>query len=206
MFSFQKGVEASPQRWLEYSERLPFLFEIKVKVSSSVKPGEWLPITIVFKALRSMRFYVDISVEYGYARWTNWSRLLDRELSFMESVTLLHSVYIPMDVETGPVLIWLTVGYTDDSYYCREGPSYYYVEWNWIVAGPYVEGITPKIVPQTEERICHPSYPDLCIPPSPSDLDCEDIPYRNFRVLWDVPNPDPHHFDMDKDGIGCETG
>jgi len=28
-------------------------------------------------------------------------------------------------------------------------------------------------------------------------------PYRNFRVRWDVPDPDPHHFDGDKDGIGC---
>ncbi|HEX9341884.1 MAG TPA: thermonuclease family protein [Thermoplasmata archaeon] len=48
---------------------------------------------------------------------------------------------------------------------------------------------------------CDPSYPDLCIPPPPPDLDCADIPYRNFRVL----PPDPHHFDGDADGIGCET-
>jgi len=32
-------------------------------------------------------------------------------------------------------------------------------------------------------------------------LDCSDIPYRNFRVL----PPDPHHFDGDGDGIGCEA-
>jgi len=25
-------------------------------------------------------------------------------------------------------------------------------------------------------------------------------------VLWNVPDPDPHHFDGDKDGIGCEGG
>jgi hypothetical protein len=24
-------------------------------------------------------------------------------------------------------------------------------------------------------------------------------------VLWNVPDPDPHHFDGDHDGIGCET-
>jgi hypothetical protein len=48
---------------------------------------------------------------------------------------------------------------------------------------------------------CDPSYPDVCIPPPPPDLDCSDIPYRNFRVL----PPDPHHFDVDGDGIGCET-
>jgi len=34
---------------------------------------------------------------------------------------------------------------------------------------------------------------------------CADIPYRNFRVLWNVPDPDPHHFDGDRDGIGCES-
>ena len=34
----------------------------------------------------------------------------------------------------------------------------------------------------------------------PPDLDCEDIPYRNFTVLY----PDQHKFDGDKDGIGCE--
>jgi hypothetical protein len=48
---------------------------------------------------------------------------------------------------------------------------------------------------------CDPAYPDVCIPPPPPDLDCGDIPYRNFRVL----PPDPHRFDRDKDGIGCES-
>ena len=36
--------------------------------------------------------------------------------------------------------------------------------------------------------------------PPPPDLDCPDIPYRNFTVL----PPDPHRFDADNDGIGCE--
>ena len=49
---------------------------------------------------------------------------------------------------------------------------------------------------------CEPSYPDVCIPPAPPDLDCPDISYRRFRVLA----PDPHRFDSDGDGIGCETG
>ncbi len=48
---------------------------------------------------------------------------------------------------------------------------------------------------------CHPSYPDVCIPYPPPDLDCGDIPYRRFRVL----PPDPHNFDGDGDGIGCES-
>jgi hypothetical protein len=59
--------------------------------------------------------------------------------------------------------------------------------------------------PPPSSSNCAPSYPDECIPPPPPDLDCKDIPYRNFRVLWNVPDPDPHHFDGDHDGIGCET-
>jgi micrococcal nuclease len=48
---------------------------------------------------------------------------------------------------------------------------------------------------------CDPSYPTVCIRPYPPDLDCADVPYRRFKV---VP-PDPHGFDGDRDGIGCET-
>ena len=49
---------------------------------------------------------------------------------------------------------------------------------------------------------CDPSYPDVCIPPPPPDLDCGDISFRRFRVL----PPDPHRFDNDGDGVGCESG
>jgi hypothetical protein len=47
--------------------------------------------------------------------------------------------------------------------------------------------------------------PDGLHPPPPPDLDCGDIPYRNFTVIYTVPDPDPHRFDGDHDGIGCET-
>jgi len=56
--------------------------------------------------------------------------------------------------------------------------------------------------PTAETPNCHPSYPTVCIPPPPPDLDCSDVPYKIFEVL----SPDPHRFDGDKDGIGCETG
>jgi uncharacterized repeat protein (TIGR01451 family) len=48
---------------------------------------------------------------------------------------------------------------------------------------------------------CDASYPTVCIPPPPPDLDCGDIPYRNFAVR----PPDPHGFDGNNNGIGCET-
>ena len=47
---------------------------------------------------------------------------------------------------------------------------------------------------------CDPSYPTVCIPPSPPDLDCADITHRSFPVL----PPDPHRFDGGGDGLGCE--
>ncbi len=49
---------------------------------------------------------------------------------------------------------------------------------------------------------CDSSYPSVCIPPYPPDLDCGEIGYSNFRVV----QPDPHGFDRDQDGIGCEVG
>ena len=59
----------------------------------------------------------------------------------------------------------------------------------------------PPPPPPPPQEDCDPAYPDVCIPSPPPDLDCGDIPYRNFRVL----PPDPHHFDGDGDGIGCES-
>jgi hypothetical protein len=49
-------------------------------------------------------------------------------------------------------------------------------------------------------RNCDPSYPDFCMPPPP-DLDCADINGRNLTVL----PPDPHGFDREGDGLGCES-
>jgi micrococcal nuclease len=51
---------------------------------------------------------------------------------------------------------------------------------------------------------CDASYPDVCIPPPPPDLDCGQIDHRRFRVDHTVASPDPHGFDGDRDGIGCE--
>lgn len=47
---------------------------------------------------------------------------------------------------------------------------------------------------------CDSSYPDICITTYSDKLICADIPFRNFTVLL----PDPHGFDSDGDGIGCE--
>src|SRR5215203_5953433 len=70
------------------------------------------------------------------------------------------------------------------------------------VSDSIVVTVHERELPVTEERMCDPSYPGLCIPPPPPDLDCDNISARNFRVL----PPDPHRFDDDNDGIGCPTG
>lgn len=49
---------------------------------------------------------------------------------------------------------------------------------------------------------CDPAYPTVCIAPPLPDLDCGEISHRRFTVLA----PDPHGFDGDKDGVGCESG
>ncbi len=61
----------------------------------------------------------------------------------------------------------------------------------------------PPTVPPTDPppSNCDPSYPTVCIPPPPPDLNCSDIPHRDFLVL----QPDPHRFDGNKDGVGCTS-
>ena len=59
---------------------------------------------------------------------------------------------------------------------------------------------TPPTPPAAPRSNCDPSYPDVCIPPPPPDLDCADVPYSGFAVR----GSDPHRFDGDGDGIGCE--
>jgi PKD repeat protein len=62
--------------------------------------------------------------------------------------------------------------------------------------------VEEPLAEETQETACNSSYPDMCIPPPPPNLTCDDVGARNFEV---VP-PDPHGFDGDNDEIGCETG
>ncbi len=57
--------------------------------------------------------------------------------------------------------------------------------------------VTPKLGGD-----CDPSYPSVCIPPPPPDLDCPQVADTDFAVL----PPDPHGFDGNDDGVGCESG
>ena len=67
-------------------------------------------------------------------------------------------------------------------------------------------GVTPPdngdgTPPDNGDGNCDPSYPDVCIKSPPPDLNCPDIPNKNFKVI----GSDPHGFDRDNDGIGCES-
>lgn len=57
-----------------------------------------------------------------------------------------------------------------------------------------------RVVASPDEE-CDPSYPDVCIAPPPPNLNCDDVPYSNIKVEGD----DPHGFDREGDGIGCES-
>ena len=46
---------------------------------------------------------------------------------------------------------------------------------------------------------CGPSYPDVCTPTRPPDLNREDIQFANFKVVW----ADSHHLDADGNTTGC---
>ena len=81
---------------------------------------------------------------------------------------------------------------------------------NTIEKPKQIESVTtepPKPIPDESvtiqsETSCDESYPDMCIPVYPPDLDCDEIIYSNFSVV----GSDPHGFDADNDGIGCEVG
>ena len=47
---------------------------------------------------------------------------------------------------------------------------------------------------------CDPHYAGACIPVSPPDIDCGEIPDRNFGVV----GTDVHNLDADHNGIACE--
>lgn len=77
----------------------------------------------------------------------------------------------------------------------------------WGACAPSSSGSTTAAPPPppTSGSDCHASYPDFCVPPPPPDKNCADFSQKNFTVRWDVPGPDPHKLDGDKDGKACES-
>lgn len=82
-------------------------------------------------------------------------------------------------------------------YSCPAGESYCNEDFS--------EASTAPTIPDDEPGIgigCDRAYPDVCIPSPPPYLNCGDVVDRDFSV----PRlRDPHGFDGDYDGIGCES-
>ena len=69
--------------------------------------------------------------------------------------------------------------------------------WRGCAAAPTTP--PPPVSPPAAGN-CDPSYPTVCIPPPPPDLDCGDLSVSGFAVR----GADPHRFDGNGNGIGCE--
>ena len=62
----------------------------------------------------------------------------------------------------------------------------------FIFVHPHTKAYQVALV-HTAKQGCDPSYPTVCVPPSPPDLNCDQIGYSNFAVV----GKDPH-------GSSCE--
>jgi uncharacterized protein YraI len=70
----------------------------------------------------------------------------------------------------------------------------------------YEDAVVTALVDEASIPIageCDPSYPDLCIPPGSADLNCDYVFGLGLSAITVYP-PDPHGFDGNGDGIGCE--
>jgi endonuclease YncB( thermonuclease family) len=85
---------------------------------------------------------------------------------------------------------------------CAAGRSVLDIPGTTIATAPSTTVVPPAVttVPKPDVAGCDPSYPTLCLPVDIPDLDCGSITARRFPVVA----PDPHRFDGDRDGIGCE--
>jgi micrococcal nuclease len=73
--------------------------------------------------------------------------------------------------------------------------------WGTTCKSELPPGIPPPPVTGGGGNCDHLHYPGVCIAPYPPDLDCADVPYTNFKVI----GSDPHGFDGNDNGVGCET-
>ena len=108
----------------------------------------------------------------------------------------------------GSFLYWCSVG---SAVWNNDGDSVFIVDpsGNIHASRSYVGNTTTSTTTTTQPTAttsgrggnCDPSYPTVCIPPPPPDLDCGEISFTDFSVT----GSDPHGFDGDNDGVGCET-
>ena len=120
-----------------------------------------------------------------------------------ESVT----IYSGCGPATSTELYWCTVG---SAIWNNDGDTAFLLDPSGNVAAllsygaagtaPQGTSASPTTIASSGDD-CDPSYPGVCIASPPPDLDCGDIPHRRFVVA----GSDPHRFDGDNDGVGCES-
>jgi len=89
-------------------------------------------------------------------------------------------------------------------YDSRDGYGFHPRETEYIAADAHSRNLTcsqpvPLVQQQPPAGNCAPGY-DPCVPPAPPDLDCADVDGPIY-----VTGSDPHNFDADGDGVGCES-
>ena len=164
------------------------------KVSYYVEKSE-KPLTLVLTATAISPSEIRLS-------WTSPDNLKESITSYLIEREVIKGVYDEVTHVSGS-----TTAYTVSE--LASGKTYSYSIIANLIEGDSLRSNSASATPETdpEQTIspqqidCDPSYPDFCIPSPPPDLDCKDIPQKRFTVL----QPDPHRFDGDKDGIGCES-
>ncbi len=73
------------------------------------------------------------------------------------------------------------------------------MHWNWTAAQSSIDAAPAAAAATVTD--CDPSYPDLCLPIGGPAVNCGDLDERRFAVLA----PDPHGFDANHNGVGCES-
>ncbi len=69
-----------------------------------------------------------------------------------------------------------------------------------VTAAPTAAPIAPPTT-QAPGAACDSNYAGACVPVFPPDVNCPDIPVKNFQRI----GSDPHRLDTDNDGVACES-
>lgn len=125
-----------------------------------------------------------------------------RTLAYVHRLDGLHvNLALARDGHASPLTIPPNVAY-EDAFAAAAAEARAAGRGLWATCpDPTAPPTTATTAPGSGRQGCDPSYPTICVPPSPPDLDCGDITERDFVVL----PPDPHRFDGGGDGLGCES-
>lgn len=110
-----------------------------------------------------------------------------------------HDVLVVLGANGARVIVKLVATQDGGQRQTTYQGTYNVVRGEIVAASVRQVSVSTSSIPQSSGD-CDASYPNLCIPSPPPDLDCGQILFSDFTVL----PPDPHRFDADHDGIGCE--